>query len=175
MDILISSNLERLLYSVAGSENVTAWMKQLSSDGKYEVDAATLEAIKSLFAAGCCDDNETKATISKVFKEKNYLCDTHTAVAVEVYEKYKEATGDKTKTIIASTASPYKFPRAVLKAISGENEPDDFEAAKKIEDISGLKMPKQLSELSEKAPRFTSVCEREDMTGFVLSTVGGDC
>ena len=63
----------------------------------------------------------------------------------------------------------------MLKAISGENEPDDFEAAKKIEDISGLKMPKQLSELSEKAPRFTSVCEREDMAGFVLSTVGGDC
>ena len=110
-----------------------------------------------------------------LFDEYSYLCDTHTAVAAEVYEKYTEATGDKTKTIIASTASPYKFPRAVLKAISGVNEPDDFEAAKKIEDISGLKMPKQLSELSEKEPRFTNVCEREDMAGFVLSTVGGDC
>ena len=77
--------------------------------------------------------------------------------------------------MIASTASPYKFPRAVRKAISGMNEPDDYEAAKKIEKISGHKMPKQLSELSEKEPRFTKVCERENMAGFVLSTVGGDC
>ena len=110
-----------------------------------------------------------------LFEDYSYLCDTHTAVAVEVYEKYKETTGDATKTIIASTASPYKFPRAVLKSISGENEDDDFEAAKKIEKISGLKMPKQLSELAEKEAKFTNVCEREEMAKFVLSTVGGDC
>ena len=110
-----------------------------------------------------------------LFDEYSYLCDTHTAVAVDVYENYKTETGDETKTIIASTASPYKFPRAVLKAISGENEPDDFEAAKKIEKLSGLAMPKQLSELSEKEPRFTKVCGREEMADFVLSTVGGDC
>ena len=131
--------------------------------------------IKEIFSAGFTDDEGAENRIKMLFDEYSYLCDTHTAVAVEVYEKYKEATGDETKTIIASTASPYKFPRAVLKAISGENEPDDFEAAKKIEALSGLEMPEQLSELSKKEPRFTGVCEREDMAEFVLSTAGGDC
>ena len=108
--------------------------------------------------------------VIEMFEEKS-----RDEIKAVILEKYKAETGDETKTIIASTASPYKFPRAVLKAISGENEPDDFEAARKIEAASGLKMPKQLSELSEKEPRFTGVCKREEMADFVLSTVGGDC
>ena len=177
MDILVSSNLERLIFELCEKDDgyVSTAMKSLREHGVYCVPDEILAKIKEVFAAGYTDDEGAENRIKMLFEEFSYLCDTHTAVAVEVYEKYKEATGDMTKTIIASTASPYKFPRAVLKAISGENEPDDFEAAKKIEALSNLKMPKQLSELSEKEPRFTSVCEREDMAKFVLSTVGGDC
>ncbi len=177
MDILVSSNLERLVFELCEKEDeyIREIMKSLREHGKYCVPDEILAKIKENFAAGYTDDNGAENRIKMLFEEFSYLCDTHTAVAVEVYEKYKETTGDKTKTIIASTASPYKFPRAVLKAISGENEPDDFEAAKKIEALSGLGMPKQLSELSGKEPRFIKVCEREDVAGFVLSTVGGDC
>ena len=176
MDILVSSNLERLIFELCDKNDgyVAELMKSLREHGEYSVPDEILAKIKDIFAAGHTDDNGAENRIKTLFDEYSYLCDTHTAVAVEVYEKYKEKTGDKTKTIIASTASPYKFPRAVLKAISGENEHDDFEAAKKIEAISGLPMPEQLSELSEKNPRFTTVCEREEMADFVLSTVGGE-
>ncbi len=176
MDILVSSNLERLIFELCDKEDgyIREVMKSLREHGTFCVPDEILEKIKETFAAGFTDDNGTENRIKMLFEEYSYLCDTHTAVAVEVYEKYKEATGDKTKTIIASTASPYKFPRAVLKAISGENEPDDFEAAKKIEVLSGLPTPKQLSELSGKEPRFVSVCDREEMPDFVLSTVGGE-
>ncbi len=177
MDILVSSNLERLLFELCEKDDgyVSALMNSLREHGSYNVPDEVLCAIKELFAAGYTDDEGAEKRIKLLFEECSYLCDTHTAVAVEVYEKYKSETGDGTKTIIASTASPYKFPRAVLKAISGENEADDFEAAKKIETLSGIAMPEQLSELREKEPRFTTVCEREEMAGFVLSTVGGDC
>ena len=177
MDILVSSNLERLIFELCGKDDgyVSAAMNSLREHGKYCVPDEILAKIKAVFAAGYTDDKGAENRIKMLFDEYSYLCDTHTAVAVDVYEKYKAETGDETKTIIASTASPYKFPRAVLKSISGENEPDDFEAARKIEAASGLKMPKQLSELSEKEPRFTGVCKREEMAGFVLSTVGGDC
>ena len=177
MDILVSSNLERLLFELCGKDDgyVSALMKSLREHGRYNVPDEILAEIKQHFCAGFADDEAALNRIEKLFKEYSYLCDTHTAVAVEVYEKYKAETGDETKTIVASTASPYKFPRAVLKALSGENEPDDFEAARKIEKLSGLKMPKQLAELSEKEPRFKTVCEREEMASFVLSTVGGEC
>ncbi len=177
MDILVSSNLERLVFELCDKDDgyICAIMNSLREHGTFYVPDEILEKIKETFAAGYTDDNGTENRIKMLFEEYSYLCDTHTAVAVEVYEKYKKATGDERKTIIASTASPYKFPRAVLKAVSGENEPDDFKAAGKIEALSGLPMPKQLSELSAKEPRFVSVCEREKMPDFVLSTVGGDC
>lgn len=177
MDILVSSNLERLVFELCDKDDgyICAIMNSLREHGTFYVPDEILEKIKETFAAGYTDDCGAENRIKMLFEEYSYLCDTHTAVAVEVYEKYKAETGDRTKTIIASTASPYKFPRAVLKSISGENEADDFEAAKKIEVLSGLPMPKQLSELSEKEPRFTFVCEREEMAEFVLSTVGGGC
>lgn len=176
MDILVSSNLERLIFELSGKDDeyVGKAMKDLREHGKYSVSEDILTKIKEVFAAGFTDDEGAENRIKMLFDEYSYLCDTHTAVAVEVYEKYKDETGDCRKTIIASTASPYKFPRAVLKSISGEIEPDDFEAAKKIEVLSGLPMPKQLSELSEKEPRFKENCKREEMAEFVLSTVGGD-
>lgn len=177
MDILVSSNLERLVFELSEKDDgyVRLVMDSLREHGKYFVPDEILDRIKEIFAAGYTDDEGAEKRIKTLFDEYSYLCDTHTAVAVEVYEKYKAETGDNTKTIIASTASPYKFPRAVLKAISGENEHDDFSAAKKIEELSGVIMPEQLSSLSGKEPRFTSVCKREEMPDFVLSKVGGDC
>ena len=173
MDILISSNLERLLYSVSGSENVKNWMKQLSEDGKYEVDAATLDKIKAVFAAGCCDDTETKETIAKVFNEKGYLCDTHTAVAVKVYYDYKEKTGDSTPAVIASTASPFKFSAAVLEAVAGGTEGlDEFEMVERLAEVTGKACPEQLANLRNKAVRFDGCCSKDKMDGVVFNMLG---
>ena len=173
MDILISSNLERLLYSIAGSEKVTEWMKQLSENGKYEVDADTLAAIKAQFAAGCCDDEATKATIAKIFKEKNYLCDTHTAVAVKVFYDYKAETGDNTPAVIASTASPFKFSAAVLEAVDGKNANlDEFEMVERLASVTGKSCPEQLANLRDKAVRFDGCCSKDSMDGVVFDMLG---
>ncbi len=173
MDILISSNLERLLYSMSGSENVCAWMKSLAENGRYEVDAATLEAIKADFAAGCCDDDETKATIADVFKSKDYLCDTHTAVAVKVYNDYKAASGDATPCVIASTASPFKFSAAVLEAVEGKNEAlDEFEMVERLAEVTKKSCPEQLANLRDKAVRFDGCCSKDSMEQVVFNMLG---
>ncbi len=173
MDILISSNLERLLYSMSGSENVRGWMKSLAESGRYEVDAATLEAIKADFAAGCCDDDETKATIAEVFKSKDYLCDTHTAVAVKVYNDYKAASGDATPCVIASTASPFKFSAAVLEAVEGKNEAlDEFEMVERLAEVTKKSCPEQLANLRDKAVRFDGCCSKDSMEQVVFNMLG---
>ncbi len=173
MDILISSNLERLLYSMSGSENVCVWMKSLAENGRYEVDAATLEAIKADFAAGCCDDDETKATIAEVFKSKDYLCDTHTAVAVKVYNDYKAASGDATPCVIASTASPFKFSAAVLEAVEGKNEAlDEFEMVERLAEVTKKSCPEQLVNLRDKAVRFDGCCSKDSMEQVVFDMLG---
>lgn len=170
MDILISSNLERLLYSLAGSEKVKEWMSLLSKEGKYTVDDETFSKIKELFAAGCCDDDATKATIAKTFKEKGYLCDTHTAVAVTVYNSYRESTGDKTPTVIASTASPFKFSAAVLEAVEGKKSNlDEFEMVKELAKVTGSECPPQLANLKDKKVRFDGCCEKSEMDGVVFN------
>ena len=169
MDILISSNLERLLCSVAGSEKVCDWMSKLSSEGKYEVDAETLESIKAQFAAGCCDDKETKETIAKIFNEKGYLCDTHTAVAVKVYYDYKSESGDNTPAVIASTASPFKFSAAVLEAVDGANNGlDEFEMVERLASVTGKSCPEQLANLRDKAVRFNGCCSKDSMEQVVF-------
>ena len=173
MDILISSNLERLLYSMSDSENVCAWMKSLAENGRYEVDSATLEAIKADFAAGCCDDDETKATIAEVFKSKDYLCDTHTAVAVKVYNDYKAASGDATPCVIASTASPFKFSAAVLEAVEGKNEAlDEFEMVERLAEVTKKSCPEQLANLRDKAVRFDGCCSKDSMEQVVFDMLG---
>lgn len=173
MDILISSNLERLLYALAGSEKVKEWMNSLSECGKYEVDSDTLAKLRSLFAAGFCNDDETKATIADVFKNKGYLCDTHTAVAVKVYSDYKANTGDMTPTVIASTASPFKFSAAVLEAVDGNVcGLDEFEMVERLAEVTGLSCPEQLAGLKNKTVRFNSCCPKEEMTKAVFDMLG---
>lgn len=174
MDILISSNLERLIYDLYGKDckKVTELMKSLSETGKYSVDKDVLDKISQIFVGGCCDDNETLQTISETFKKYNYLCDTHTAVAVKVYEDYFKNTGDLTKTVIVSTASPYKFAGDVLSAIDNSvNAEDEFEVIDILENLTKTEAPKQLKELKNKQVRFNNICEKQDMESVVLKNL----
>lgn len=166
MDILISSNLERLLFDLSDGDDkkIAQYMKELSENGKYTLDADMKEKVSELFWAGCCDDYFTKETIWKTNKEFGYTPDTHTSVAIDVYEQYKAETGDATKTVIASTASPFKFNDSVLSAL-GENVDgkNDFELLDMLSERSGMIIPKSLKELNGKEKRFTTVCEKENM------------
>lgn len=175
MDILISSNLERLLFILSGYDDkkTADLMAQLSSKGKYDVDAELIEKIKSSFAAGCCDDTATKATIKETFENSNYLIDTHTAVAVKVYEDYTEKTGDSTPTVIASTANPYKFSKSVLSAVSDEvKSTDEFSMVDELHEKTGEPVPAQLAGLKGKTPRFTRVAEKAEMKQVVFDMLG---
>ncbi len=172
MDILISSNLERLLYALSGEDDgiISQWFTQLKTEGKYTVSEEVKAKLQAEFVGGYCDDEATKATIKAVFDKYSYLCDTHTAVAVKVYEDYKAKTGDTTKALIASTASPYKFTGAVLEALCGEApDMDDFAQVQKLGEISGLPIPAALAQLKEKPIRFTGSIEAGEMPETVLS------
>ena len=170
MDILISSNLERLLYHLCGGDSklISKLFAELKENGEYTVDDALLAKIKSIFAAGCCTDDETKTVIAETFKEQGYLCDTHTAVAIGVNKKYVKATGDTTPACIVSTASPYKFSGAVADALGGNTEGlDDFEKLDEIETLTGTEAPSPLKTLRGAKPRFTAVVKKEDMVQAV--------
>ena len=122
-----------------------------------------------MFYAGCCNDEETKSEIRKTFEGERYLLDTHTAVAVKVYDDYKRKTGDTTKTIIASTANPYKFGRAVYDAVDGKSPcEDEFELISHLEAETGTKMPAPLAATKNKAIRFTGCTEKQEMGKVVL-------
>jgi len=131
MDILISSNLERLLYLLTGEDDaqIREWFTALAEKGTYEVTDAVKAKLTEQFYGGFCDDAETKATIAELYQKYGYTCDTHTAVAVKVYEDYRKETGDTTKTLIASTASPFKFSASVLDALGKKPADGRFTAA----------------------------------------------
>ncbi len=175
MDILISSNLERLLFHLCGenSETVSKWMSSLSAEGRYTVSEDVKNLVCELFEGGCCDDAQTAETISDTYKN-GYLCDTHTAVAIKVYEDYAAESGDKTETVIASTANPYKFSAAVLKAVNGEipADSDEFAQVELLIEKTGAPCPEQLANLRGKEPRFTDCCNKEEMTQMVYRMLG---
>lgn len=173
MDILVSSNLERLLYDITNgdTERVSNWMNKLSSEGKYQVENDVLKKLHELFFAGFCDDDATKATIKEMFNTENYLCDTHTAVAVNVYKQYVKDTGDeKTPAIIVSTASPYKFAGSVLSAVSDNhhNAGTEFDKLKELSAVTGTSIPKQIAELESKSIRFNNICKKDKMEEMVI-------
>lgn len=176
MDILISSNLERLLYHLSGndSDEINRLYASLAKTGEFTVSADILEKIKSLFSADFCDDAETKQTIHTVFEKYSYLCDTHTAVGVGVYEKYAAATGDATPCVIDSTASPYKFAKAVLEAVGAGKElpPDEFSMVDELEKMTGTAAPKQLKELKNAEVRFRKTVKTDEMEAAVYSLLG---
>ena len=171
MDILISSNLERLLYHLSDENDVLVsdLMKKLSTDGEYTVPEEIKNKISSLFWAGCANDEETKCSIKETYNSYNYVVDTHTAVGKNVYDKYVAQTKDTAKTVIASTASPYKFNRAVLSAIKEDDvtEPDEFKLLSDLSALSSLCIPKSLSELKTKQPRFNKTIEKTQMESLV--------
>lgn len=171
MDILISSNLERLLYIMCGENDaqIREWFGSLAKEGRYEVTPEIKAKLAEEFAAGYCDDNETKATIKKIFDKYSYTLDTHSAVAVKVYEDYRQSTGDTTKTVIASTASPYKFSASVLEAIEGKpSSLDEFDMVDRLKEISGYDIPASLAELKTKEKRFKDVITKEQQKNYVL-------
>ncbi len=173
MDILISSNLERLLFLLSGMDDasVRGWMQSLSAEGKYQVSEEVYDKIKEIFEAGSCDDAGTKAMIAKVFAETEYLCDTHTGVAVSVYEDYVSVTADRTPTVIASTANPFKFSASVLDAVRPgmSAQMDEFDMVLGLHAETGAECPPQLANLKDKTPRFTRCCKKEEMEDVVLS------
>ncbi len=173
MDILVSSNLERLLYRLSGenSEQLTEWMQDLNSKGSYQINDSTFDKISAKFYGGFCTDEETAEVIQKTFETKKYLTDTHTAVAIGVYERYLKETGDNTPVIIASTANPYKFSESVLPALGGDKIEDEFTKIHNLEKITGMPVPPQIQELQHLTERFDTVIEKENMAEFVRKTV----
>ena len=174
MDILISSNLERLIYHIAGdnSEADAAYMEKLTKDGKYEITDEMREKLSD-FYGGFATEEETFATIKDLFENSGYLIDTHTAVAASVYNKYKSETGDNTVTVIASTASPYKFTRSVMSALGKNDESkDDFELADKLSEISGVTIPAAVSSIRDAEIRHKTVVDKAEMEGAVKAFLG---
>jgi len=174
MDILISSNLERLVFDIAGreAETVRKMMDSLSQNGKYEITSGMKEKMKD-FASGWADEKETAAEIKRVYEETGYVLDTHTAVASAVYNKYKQKTGDNTLTIIASTASPYKFGTSVMGAIDSRYKGmDDFMLADELCKVSGTAIPKAISEIRNAPVLHDTVCETTDMQKEVEKILG---
>ena len=170
MDILVSSNLERLLYLLSGdTELVAGLMKQLNTEGRYTVPAEMLRKIRSEFWAAYCDDSRAEAVMGRVYQEKGYLCDPHTAAGWAAAEDYIAATGDKTPMVVLSTASPYKFPVAVLTAIGGDTAGSEFDQMERLCAITGVPIPGNLSGLQGKKERHTGVIAKEKMLEYVLS------
>lgn len=161
MDILISSNLERLLWFVLGADKTKECMEKLASDGIYSLDDEAMELIREDFAGYSCSEEETKKTIYELFDEFGYLCDTHTAVAAHAAKQYKSESGNK--MLVVSTASPYKFAPAVLSALGEEVPSDDFDALDKLFAVTKCAIPKNLANLRDAEVRFTKTIEVKDM------------
>ena len=165
MDILVSSNLERLLYFLCENEaEVAGYMADLKEKGVYTVSPALLEKLHDQFGWGCCDDEGTKAAIGRVWREHGYLMDTHTAVAWSVAEGYESDA----PVVVLSTASPYKFPAAVLSAIGGDADGDEFDIMDRLHAMTGVPVPKALAELRQKPVLHRDVISREEMQAYVL-------
>ncbi len=168
MDILISSNLERLLYFVAGSEATASYMEQLKSTGAYTVSPEVLAEIQKNFTGYYTNEEETRATIQKTFEEYGYLADTHTAVAIHAAETYCRESGDTRPMVIDSTASPYKFANNVYLSVTGKEAPSELEALEALEAATGTKIPYPLAGLAQREIRFTKTVDREQMANAVL-------
>ena len=175
MDILISSNLERLIYDMSGcdSELISGYMAGLSAAGKYEVNDKIKAELNANFVGGYATDDETKAAINETYTTYNYLADTHTGVAIKVYNDYVKNTGDKTETVIVSTASPYKFSADVLEAVDSKSaDHDGIKAMAILSEVTGTKIPTPLSGLDKRTVRFEDVCDSDDMIKAVYGYLG---
>ena len=169
MDILVSSNLERLLLALTEDRaQVAEWMGELNATGRYQVSDRLTQKLREEFASGFCDDAQTKAQIAKTWKEHGYLIDPHTAVAFHVLEEYRRETGDKTPTLVVSTASPFKFCDGVLDALGVAEKAQGLDILDQLSQVSGRPVPPPLAGLRGKAPRFTQCAEKDKMVDQVL-------
>ena len=173
MDILISSNLERLLYHLAdgNSDYIAAIMEKLKLEGKYTVTDSVLSKLKESFYGGFATEEQTKATIKSTYEKYGYIMDTHTAVAQSVLEQYRAETGDNTTAIVVSTASPFKFPASVVSAIE-QSELDDFDAAIRLEEL-GIDQPDSLKYLHMAPVLHELVCEKDELSGVIFASLFG--
>ena len=174
MDILISSNLERLIYKIAGADAAKdkELMDKLVNEGKYDITDA-MKAELSDFYGNYATEAQTAEVIKKIYDETGYIIDTHTAVAAVVYNKYKAETNDTNKTVIASTASPFKFTRSVMNAIDTKYDAmGDFELVDELSKLGNVKVPNAIEEIRDAQVRHNTVCEVEDMTAEVKKFLG---
>ena len=174
MDILISSNLERLIYRIAGNNPDTckAFMDALTKNGEYSI-TDTMKRELADFVGGYASEEQTKEAIKSLYDKTGYVIDTHTAVASYVCHQYKEKTKDETKTLIASTASPYKFTRSVMNAIDDKlDSMSDFELVDKLSDISKTKVPNAIEEIRTAPVLHDTVCDRTEMKQTVERILG---
>lgn len=169
MDILVSSNLERLLFLLAegGAPEVAGYMQELKERGIYRVKDALLARLHGEFACGCCDDEETERTIGRVWREQGYLMDTHTAVAWSVAEQYRKTGESDAPLVVLSTASPYKFPTAVLRAIGGDTSGAEFDLMRRLHDLTGVPVPPALAALDGKPVLHRDCIAREELQNYV--------
>lgn len=174
MDILISSNLERLIYRTAGNddEKNSELMRELTEDGKYTITDAMKENLKD-FYGNYATEKETAAFIKELYEKTGYIIDTHTAVAADVYKKYREETGDNTPSVIASTASPFKFTRSVMNAIDEKYDSmGDFELVDELSKIGKVKVPAAIEEIRNAETRHNTICEVGKMKDTVRIFLG---
>lgn len=173
MDILISSNLERMLFELSGNNDkeVAALQNDLSEKGEFTVSDSIKNKMSELFWAGCCDDDETLKTIEKYFKKYSYLADTHTAVALNVYEQYVAETGEDIPTVIASTASPYKFAKSVLSAVSDQTADTEFNTVKLLSETTNTEIPEPIKALENATVRFNELCNKDEMLASVYKAL----
>lgn len=175
MDILISSNLERLLFALYDEDDaaVAGLMRQLSEQGVYTVSDKVRKKLQDDFVGGFCDEQTTARTIRDTFQQYSYLLDTHTAVAKAVHSTYVSETGDTTKTLIASTANPYKFAGSILSALTGEASAlDEFDQAQEISRLTGTDIPPQILGLQQRQVRFDTNCAKSGMKQYVCDKLG---
>jgi threonine synthase len=171
MDILISSNLERLLFELADrkAESVLDWMNQLATRGWYQISREALDRLQSLFYGSFADHLDTAKAIKEAFEKYGYLLDPHSAVGYHVLQKYREETGDETPAVLASTASPFKFNRAVLEAIGRDtSRKDEFTLLQELSAITGQAIPAKLAELRLLPEIHQDVCKKEKMAEVIL-------
>ena len=171
MDILVSSNLERLLFALTNQDDqaVAGYMKQLNETGRYEVTDGLKAKLKEEFFGGFCDEAKTSEVIAKVWKEHDYLIDPHTAVAYQVMEEYRAASGDKNQTVFVSTASPFKFCDSVLSSLGVTEVRAGIGALDQLNEVTGRPAPVPLASLRDKAVRFEEHVDKEQMMDVVLN------
>jgi threonine synthase len=170
MDILISSNLERLLFDLSDRDDalVRLYMKELAEQGKYTVSSKIRRRLESLFAAGFCDDKQTQKVIGRMWKEHRYLIDPHTAVAFDVLDQYRRETGDATRTLVVSTASPFKFCDNVLGALGVTELAQGTDLLDQLAQVTGVAAPAPLASLKSKHVRFQDNVPKEHMADKVM-------